>query len=49
MDSRIIFAVKQNAIDNFEVLYFIKVCPIFNGSLLADFGKYEDTLQSQNM
>jgi len=25
----------------FEVLHFVKMCPIFDGSVLADFEKYE--------
>jgi hypothetical protein len=26
---------------NFEVLHFLKMCPIFDGSVLNDFEKYE--------
>ena len=28
---------------SFEVLYFVKMCPSFDGSVLTDFGKYEKT------
>ena len=33
--------VANVTIGNLEILYFVKMCPIFDGSDLADYEKYE--------
>ena len=35
------FIRNGRVLDFFEVLYFVKMCPIFDGSMLTDFEKYE--------